>query len=438
METGSKQTSQPRIIKLREAESYWDIVKRQFRKNKTGMWSLRFLIGMIIVALLADFIANEAPIVCKYNGKIYFPIIEKYLADLDIRKLPQELVGVSYKDLDYEWVIFPPVPYSPTNVDYDNRYVGPFDEQNVKSFFWRHHLGTNELGKDVLAGLIHGTRYALSVGVVAMSIAAIIGIVLGGLAGFLGDDKLKARRASILGIIIGFLFGIFWAFSSRSYSLENALKEGVISFTWELVLSFLIVAVSIAVFYLIALPLRKVKFFIKEVSIPVDMIISRLIEVFLSVPTFFLIVAIVAIAKPSIILVMVIIGLTSWTGIARFMRGELLRIRSMEYIKAAYSIGMKEWYILWKHAIPNGLPPVLIAIAFGVASAILIEATLSFLGIGVPPEAFSWGHMLASARQYPQAWWLAIIPGMAIMFTVSILNLIGEALIDAMNPRLKH
>ncbi len=176
----------------------------------------------------------------------------------------------------------------------------------------------------------------------------------------------------------------------------------------------------------------------QEVAIPCDIIISRLIELFLSIPTFFLIVAIVAIAKPSIFLVMVIIGLTSWTGIARFIRGEMLRIRSLDYIKAAQATGASNLYILWKHAIPNGLPPVLIAIAFGVASAILIEATLSFLGIGIPPEVFSWGQMLASARAYPQAWWLAIIPGLAIMLTVSILNLIGEALIDAMNPKLKH
>lgn len=431
-------TIEPRIIKLREAETYWDIVKRQFKKYKTGVYSLKVLKVLIVIALLADFIANDIPIFCIYQGKAYFPIIIKYLSGIGLMKVPREFVGISYKDLVYDFVIFPPIPYSPENVDYENRYVSPFGEQRVKSFFFRHHLGTNELGKDVMAGLIHGTRYALSIGLVAMSIAAVIGIFLGGMAGFFGDSGLKFRVYSLIGTCIGIFFGAFWGFVSRSYNLEIALSKNFLAFLFELLISLIIFLGSILFFSFILKSLKRFNFFNREIALPLDIIISRFIEIFLSIPTFFLILAIVAVAKPSIFLVMVIIGLTTWTGIARFMRGELLKIRAMDYIKAAYSIGASKWYILWKHAIPNALPPVLIAIAFGVASAILIEATLSFLGVGIPPEVFSWGQMLSSARAYPQAWWLAVIPGLAIMLTVSILNLIGEALIDAMNPRLKH
>ena len=134
---------------------------------------------------------------------------------------------------------------------------------------------------------------------------------------------------------------------------------------------------------------------------------------------------------------MAIIGLTGWTGIARFIRAELLKVRNLEYIEAAHALGYSESRTLLKHAIPNSLSPVLISIAFGIASAILVESTLSFLGIGVPAETMTWGSMLSSARQSPSAWWLAIFPGFAIFITVTWYNLVGEGLTDALDPRLK-
>jgi peptide/nickel transport system permease protein len=199
----------------------------------------------------------------------------------------------------------------------------------------------------------------------------------------------------------------------------------------------LVFSVIILFANLLVIPLKKLPLLGRQVSIPVDMVISRLIEIKLSIPTLFLIISIIAIAKPSVFLVMVIIGFTTWTGIARFIRGELLRIRRLEYIEAAKALGFSEARILFRHAIPNALSPVLIAVAFGIASAILIEATLSFLGIGVPPETMTWGSLLSSARSHPSAWWLAIVPGFAIFITVTIYNLVGEGLTDAMDPRLR-
>ena len=134
---------------------------------------------------------------------------------------------------------------------------------------------------------------------------------------------------------------------------------------------------------------------------------------------------------------MAIIGFTSWTGIARFIRAEMLRIRSLEYIEAAHALGFSEWRVIMRHAIPNALSPVMITIAFGIAAAILIESTLSFLGVGVSPETVTWGSLLAAARQSSSAWWLAVFPGCAIFITVTIFNLIGEGLTDALDPRQK-
>ena len=162
----------------------------------------------------------------------------------------------------------------------------------------------------------------------------------------------------------------------------------------------------------------------------------RLIEIFNSVPALLVILACVAIIKtPSILYIMLILGFLSWTGIARFIRAELLRIRNLEYIQAARALGFKERYTFIRHAIPNALSPVLITIAFGIAGAILVEASLSFLGIGVSADTVSWGSMLNVARRDFDAWWLAIFPGMGIFITVTIFNLIGDGLTEALSAK---
>jgi peptide/nickel transport system permease protein len=220
--------------------------------------------------------------------------------------------------------------------------------------------------------------------------------------------------------------------------LRDALADSFFSFFIEVLISFALFIAVLIVGRLIAAPLKFIPYFTKKISVPVDIIVSRMIEVMLSIPTLFLIISISAIIeKPSIFILMVIIGLTTWTGIARFIRAELLRVRNLEYIEAANALGFSELRIIFKHAIPNSLSPVLISIAFGVASAILIESTLSFLSIGVPPEELTWGSLLSAARQTPSAWWLAIFPGCAIFITVVIFNLAGEGLTDALDPRLR-
>jgi peptide/nickel transport system permease protein len=137
------------------------------------------------------------------------------------------------------------------------------------------------------------------------------------------------------------------------------------------------------------------------------------------------------VAKPSIYYVLLIIGCLRWTGIARLVRAEMLRIRDLQYIEAAKVLGLGKWRIWGRHALPNGLRPVWAALAFGMAGAILVEASLSFLGIGLPVETVTWGSLM---RQLPAAnlrpWWLAVFPGLAIFMTVLAFNALGEALAD--------
>lgn len=419
-------------------QSFWANVKRQFRKNKLAVYSLRFIYVLIFIAVFADFIANEKPIACKYNNAVYFPLLKSYSVDLGFSNWQPEFQNVTWKDLEYEWVVFPLVPYLPKNMDaYNSQSVSPFAEQEIKSTRWKHWLGTDELGHDILAAMIHGTRISLQVGLISQGIAAFIGILLGALAGYYGDDRLKISRGRLLLNIIALFLAFFYGFGARSYILGDAIGISFGKFFVELLISFVLMAMIFVLANLLAVALKAIPFFKQKVNIAVDIIVSRMVEIMVSIPTLFLIIAIVAIAKPSIILVMAIIGMTTWTGIARFIRAELLKVRNLEFIESAHALGFSEMRTLFRHAIPNALSPVLIAIAFGIAAAILIESTLSFLGIGVPAETLTWGSVLSAARQSPTAWWLAIFPGFAIFLTVTVYNLVGEGLTDALDPRQK-
>lgn len=169
----------------------------------------------------------------------------------------------------------------------------------------------------------------------------------------------------------------------------------------------------------------------------VDILISRLIELMICFPVFFLIIAIVAYLPQNIYNIMIVIGATGWAGVARLVRGEFLRVRNIDYVSAARALGFSTPRIIFRHVLPNALAPVFVSATFGVAVAILVESSLSFLGFGVPPNVASWGSILAKARELlPSGWWITTFPGLAIFITVTVLNLVGEGLRDAMDPRL--
>ncbi|MEE9403802.1 MAG: ABC transporter permease [Algisphaera sp.] len=168
----------------------------------------------------------------------------------------------------------------------------------------------------------------------------------------------------------------------------------------------------------------------------VDLVGMRLVEVFEAIPVLFLLLTFIAFFGRDIYIMMVIIGVTGWTGYARFVRAEFLRLRKQDYVQAAQACGLPLWSILFRHMLPNGITPVLVAASFGIASAILYEATLSFLGLGLIDEP-SWGQLLEQATGAGGGfyWWLATFPGLAIFATVLAYNLVGEALRDALDPK---
>jgi peptide/nickel transport system permease protein len=335
-------------------ESYWQIVSHRFMRNRLASAALVIVLFLFIFAALADCIANDKPLVMKYQNRFYFPLAKEYAVWLGFSRWEPLFQNISFKDFaadfkEGDWAQFPPIRYSPNDVSLTNVLQPPSAQ---------HLLGTDDVGRDIASRMLHGSRVSLSVGFVAVSLYVVIGVIIGALAGYYG---------------------------------------GVI-----------------------------------------DIVASRLIEIMLTIPTFFLIITVMAFLPPSILNIMIVIGVTNWPTVARLTRGEFLKAKSLEYVVAAKATGATDFRTIFRHILPNTVAPIFVAATFGVASAILIESTLSFLGFGVPPSTASWGAILSSARQLlPSGWWLTVFPGLAIFLTVTSYNLVGEGLRDAADPRLE-
>lgn len=349
---------------------YWTLVFGRFRKDALAMTGFSLVIILFIIAFLSPLLANNKPIIFKYNEEYYFPVFYDYFSWLSYFNIRPPFYYSELRIFDYgealvadknNFAVFAPVPYSPVHPNLDELGLKPTwqmsSEERLQYKNW-HWMGTDDLGRDVLTRMIHGTYISLLVGFVSASISLVVGIFFGAIAGYYG--------------------GL------------------------------------------------------------VDSIISRLIEVMLCFPTFFLILAIVAFLEPSIWNIMAVIGLTSWTGIARYIRGEFMRISNLEYTQAAKALGAGNMRIIFKHILPNAMAPALVSATFGIASAILTEAGLSMLGIGVKIPTPTWGSILSLALQYLDYWWLSLFPGLAIFITVTAYNLVGEGLRDALDPRISQ
>ncbi len=171
----------------------------------------------------------------------------------------------------------------------------------------------------------------------------------------------------------------------------------------------------------------------------VDLVLMRFVDLMLCFPSFFLILAVIALLEPSIWNIMVVIGVTGWMGVARLVRAELLSLKEREFVVAARALGASDIRLILRHLLPNALAPVMVSATLGVAGAILTESALSFLGLGVQPPTPSWGNILTAGKDNIEiAWWLSVFPGLAILFTVMSYNLLGEGIREDIDPRLKE
>ncbi|MGB3077333.1 MAG: ABC transporter permease [Chitinophagales bacterium] len=423
---------------------------QQFHKNIPAVISLYVLVLLAVLAMFAPLLANELPWYIKYEGENYFPAFswkKNYIVkhqDGSSEKLQLDITD--WKKIPAEKIIWAPVVYSPGKSDYNNaNYKCPtcdqkFIDSNGSEIEmpgrFRHWLGTGNRGDDLLTGLIHGSRISLTIGFLSMGIATLIGILLGAFAGFFGDHTLTITRGRWVFTIIGIFFGWFYASQLRGETVSGGSDNTANSLLYEFLLRMLIFFLVVIIFSFLGKYVTMFKWMNKKIHIHVDGLISRLIEIMVSLPLFILILTIAAISKPSIYNVMVIIGLTNWTGIARLTRAEMLRVRQQEFIQSAQALGYSPFRIMLRHALPNALAPALISVSFGIANAILIESSLSFLGIGVPQDVTTWGSLLSAGHGNFSAWWLVVFPGLCIFITVTAYNLIGEGLRDAMDPKM--
>jgi len=371
-------------------ESYSARIWHHFRRDPFARNGLRVVVVLFIIAALAPFLANSHALIRVDGGHTTFPVFAsmepiewRFLLYVPLGLLIYAfrrpffartgihlllllgVVGLTEVDLQLAhrindpsndrdrpagFKLMAPIPYSPIESTPDQ--FSPPSRQ--------HLCGTDETGRDIAARMLHGTRTSLSIGFIAQSIALLVGVTLGGLAGY---------------------------------------YKG-----W------------------------------------LDIAIFRFIETVDCFPTLLLILAVIGLfpSQNNMFYIMAVIGLTSWTGLARLVRGEFLRLGAHSFPQAARALGASDYRIVVRHLLPNALGPILVSSTFGVASAILIESSLSFLGFGIQAPTPSWGDILNDAHRYIDfAWWLALFPATAILVTLMAYNFVGEGLRDAVDPRLK-
>ena len=376
-----------------------------------------WIIGtFLVIGLCSRFIANDMPLLANYEGSVSSPATLELLSDIGI------VDSRIYDETKFRWKIMPPIPYSSDQLNSRvNVSVGPLDNQEVSSLRYRHWFGTDQLGRDVLAGLVHGTNIAVKVGLLSVFFSLLLGLYLGLLSGYFGDNGWKIN---IFALLIGTLI--------KALGLYYILYPLVVDpgLFYYLILALIVTVLQLALYKFIPGSTKP------SISLPIDLITTKIIEVLNSIPTLFIILAFQAIfTKPSIWNVIIIISIIGWPKFARLVRAEILQIKNIEYIESAKSIGLSDFQIILKHALPNAITSVISITAFAISGAILLESTLSFLGLGIPLDQVSWGSMLADARVNFSSWWLALFPGLAIFFVLISFYIIGNQLNEKMNAR---
>lgn len=316
-----------------------------------------------------------------------------------------------------------PLPYLPNELDLQHTFQEPFKNS-------QHLLGTDQLGRDVLANLLYGARNGLFVAIPVMLFSAILGTTIGAVAGYYGNYRLRISylKAFIVGctIVSGLYYLVYVPAQASMHGLPNHISFTTIGtglITW------------LALWVLFYPTLKRLLPLTNSIAIPLDSLMLRLTELLASIPRIMLLISIAAFASPSVFLLSVIFICTYWTGTARLARAEMLRIVQLPYIEAAQSTGMRHRSVILKEALPNMVTPVVVSFVFGVASLLTIESTLSFLGIGFPATFASWGRLIGSIRQNLSAWWLLAFPGAFLALTVLALQTISYHLIRLYQTR---
>ncbi|MGA2914620.1 MAG: ABC transporter permease [Sedimentisphaerales bacterium] len=384
--------------------SYGQLVWQQFSSNRVNLICLWFIIILFTIAVLAPLIANDKPLMIRIDGKLHFPIFGALTAN-DYSVFAAAIIGITLLYLFRR----------------NSRKVDPFLRTGV---MWRQiFICAITLVFSIILLQIFIPRKLDATDYKAMitngtATDAIFPIVPYGY----GRTDIK----------------IYQQPPNREHWLgtDDVGSDVLCRLIHGTRISLSVGFVAVGISSVIGIIFGAIMGYFGG---KIDFLGMRLLEIMMSVPTFFLIITIVAFFPRSLLNIMIIIGITSWTEDARFIRAEFFKLRNQDFVQAAISLGLPLRSILFRHMLPNGIAPVLVSITFGVAGAIFIESALSFLGFGVAPPTPSWGQMLSAGVSTTGQflWWLTLFPGLAIFFTVTAYNLLGEGLRDAIDPKLR-
>ncbi len=344
------------IFRLRfstESRRKW----RAFRRNRRGYYSLVILCTLLVLSLFAEVLANSRPLLIRYQGEFYFPLLKAY---------PETTFGGDFAtETDYQdpfmkelitegknWAFFPPIPWDYKSINFELGRPAPSPPTAVNL------LGTDDRGRDVLARLIYGFRVSIFFGLLLACISTLLAIAIGAVQGFRGG--------------------------------------------W------------------------------------LDLLGQRGIEIWSSMPELYLLIILSASFTPSIPLLIVLLSLFGWVGLSDFVRAEFLRARNFDYVRAARAMGVSNWTIIRKHILPNTLTPVITFFPFRVSGAIIGLTSLDFLNLGVPSPTPSLGELLRQSKANVEAWWMWLTRCFVLELMAVLVNFIGEALLQAVDPRRRQ
>jgi peptide/nickel transport system permease protein len=410
---------------MTESESYLDIVWRQFKRNRFALVSLWLLAPLFLVAIFAPLVASNQPLVYREGGETFYPWIRAAFN-------PAEPV-----DFAFNMAMIGFVPWLLISL--------------AANWWWRRRE-------------VPGRRRILWASVLFAAIVATL-CALFSFESLRPKDKYRARtfteeqygQSDARAIYPPIPFGpteqdldsLFkppmyrksaadWRKSNDGFphvlGTDNTGRDVLVQMIYGTRISLTVGFVAVGIYITIGVVIGAIAGYFGGI---IDIAISRVIEVVMLFPAFFLILTFVALIGPSIYIIMVVIGFTSWVTIARLIRGEVLKQRSIDYVAAARALGSSHFRILFRHILPNAISPALVSAPFGIAGAIITEAGLSLLGFGVRPPTPSWGTLLRLGNENYTYWWLVVIPSVAMFFTVTVFNLVGSGLRDAMDPRLR-
>lgn len=327
---------------------------RRFARHRLGLVSLVLFAAMVALSLAAELISNDRPLLVRYQGQWYVPLLHDYPettfgGDFDT---PTDYLDPDIRarlTRDGNWALYPLNPYGARALNYwaPGPHPAPPSAANL--------LGTDDRGRDLLAQLIYGFRISVLFALALTATGVVLGVLAGAVQGYFGGR--------------------------------------------------------------------------------IDLTLQRLIEIWSSMPELYLLIIFSALFAPSVALLLVLLSLFGWMGLADYVRAEFLRNRQLDYVRAARAMGLGHGAIIWRHILPNSLTPVVTFLPFRMSAAILALTSLDFLGLGVPPGTPSLGELLAQGKANIDAWWISLSTFGVLTLTLTLLTFMGDALRDALDPR---